>query len=118
MHTVIETPGFLKEAAQYGVDEEDRTKLVILLANHPDAGQLIVGTGGFRKLRLAGRGKGKSGGYRVITFFTGPNIPVFLITIYSKGDRADLSQSQRRTLLQMSKTLVASYERKKSVKRR
>lgn len=118
MHTVIETPDYLREASKYGLDEEDRAELVTFLASEPDAGQPIPGTGGYRKLRLAGRGKGKSGGYRVITFFTGPNIPVFLITIYSKGEQDDLSPSQKRTMMMMSKTLVASYERKRAVRRR
>jgi hypothetical protein len=118
MQTVIETAEFLREAARCGLDGEGRAELVTFLASEPDAGQPIPGTGGYRKLRLAGRGKGKSGGYRVITFFTGPNIPVFLITIYSKGEQDDLSQAQKRTMMQMSKTLVASYERKRTVRRR
>jgi hypothetical protein len=48
---------------------------------------LIPGTGGARKVRFAGRGKGKSGGYRVITFYSGPEVPVFLITLFAKGRR-------------------------------
>jgi hypothetical protein len=42
-----------------------------------------------------GRGKGKSGGYRIITFYGGEDIPVFLLNVFSKGDRVDLSQAER-----------------------
>lgn len=69
----------------------------------------MPGTGGCRKFRLAGRGKGKSGGYRTITFYSGPTIPVFLIAIFSKGERADLSQKERNQLAAMTKALVAEY---------
>jgi mRNA-degrading endonuclease RelE of RelBE toxin-antitoxin system len=54
------------------------------MALHPDAGDIMPGTGGARKVRFSGRGKGKSGGYRVITFFAADDIPVFLIDVYSK----------------------------------
>jgi hypothetical protein len=55
------------------------------------AGDEIPGTGGCRKLRVAGRGKGKSCGYRTITFYSGESMPVFLLTVFSKGERSDLS---------------------------
>nr|WP_288200189.1 hypothetical protein [uncultured Pleomorphomonas sp.] len=58
--------------------EEERSELISFLADNPMAGDEIVGTGGCRKLRVAGRGKGKSGGYRTITFFSGNMLPVFL----------------------------------------
>jgi mRNA-degrading endonuclease RelE of RelBE toxin-antitoxin system len=60
--------------------------LVDFLAANPTAGVEIAGTGGCRKVRFAGRGKGKSGGYRIITFYIGARLPVFLITVFSKGD--------------------------------
>jgi hypothetical protein len=55
---------------------------------------LIPGSGGCRKVRVAGRGKGKSGGYRLITYYGGGEIPVFLPTVYSKGDLVNLSDAQ------------------------
>lgn len=73
------------------------------------AGDEMPGTGGCRKFRLAGRGKGKSGGCRTITFYSGPTIPVFPIAIFSKGERADLSQKERNQLAAMTKALVAEY---------
>jgi hypothetical protein len=79
------------------------------LARRPDAGDPIQGTGGAREVRFAGRGKGKSGGYRVITFYSGGDLPVFLLTVFAKGERADLSQAERNALAQLTKVLVDSY---------
>jgi hypothetical protein len=70
---------------------------------------VIPGTGGARKIRLAGRGKGKSGGYRVITFYSGGDVPVFLLTVFARGERADLSKAERNALAQLTKLLVDSY---------
>jgi hypothetical protein len=56
-------------------------------------------------VRVAGRGKGKSGGYRVITYFGGNDSPVFLLTEFAKGERADLSQAERNALAKLVKTL-------------
>jgi hypothetical protein len=74
-----------------------------------DAGDVIPGTGGAREIRFAGRGKGKSGGYRVITFYSGDEVPVFLLTVFAKGERADLSKAERKVLAQLTKVLVDSY---------
>ena len=79
------------------------------MPEHPDVGDVIRGTGGARKIRFAGRGKGKSGGYRVITFYSGPELPVFLLTVFSKGERTDLTKSERNALAQLTKVLVDSY---------
>jgi len=84
-------------------------QLVDYLAENPMAGDEMAGTGGCRKLRVAGRGKGKSGGYRTITFYSGLDLPVFLITVFSKGERANLSKDERNALQSMTKDLVAAY---------
>ncbi len=68
MQTVIETEAYLKDAKRAGLSEQERMAIVEYLAGHPEAGDEIQGTGGARKVRFAGQGKGKRGGYRVITF--------------------------------------------------
>ncbi len=108
---VIETPTYLRDAEDAGLSEADRDAIVMFLAANPDAGVVIRGTGGARKVRFAGRGKGKSGGYRVITFFSGPEIPVFLLAMLSKGERADLSQNERNELKRELSALVDDYTR-------
>ena len=62
----------------------------------------MAGTGGVRKARLAGRGKGKSGGYRIVWYFGGGDIPVFLLAVFGKGEKANLSQGERNALRSMT----------------
>ncbi len=109
MHTVVETHAFRRQAEAAGMTEEEINGLIVELATDPAAGVAISGTGGCRKVRVAGRGKGKSGGYRVITFYSGSEIPVFLIAVFSKGERADLSQKERNALAALTKSIVAEY---------
>jgi hypothetical protein len=109
MHTVAELHTFRRAAAEAGMSPEELSDLVTFLAENPTAGDEIAGTGGCRKLRLAGRGKGKSGGYRTITFYTGEQMPVFLITVFSKGDRANLSKKERNQLGAITKLIVEEY---------
>jgi hypothetical protein len=109
MHTVAELHTFRRAAAEAGMSPEELSDLVTFLAENPTAGDEIAGTGGCRKLRLAGRGKGKSGGYRTITFYTGQQMPVFLITVFSKGDRVNLSKQERNQLGAITKLIVEQY---------
>ena len=74
------------------------------------AGEEIRGTGGCRKVRLAGRGKGKSGGIRTVTFYTGVMMPVFLLTVFGKGEKDDLSQDERNALRKITKQIVVEYK--------
>lgn len=108
MPTVVETPAYLAAADEAGMTRNERDAAVELLARTPGAGDVMQGTGGCRKVRLAGRGKGKSGGYRLITYFAHEGAPVFLLTVFSKGERANLNKAERNALEKLSKTLVAS----------
>ena len=98
MQTVIQTPTFLADAKAAGLDDAELTEIAATIAANPLVGDIIPGTGGARKVRFGGRGKGKSGGYRVITYYAAEDVPVFLLDVYSKGDRIDLSQAERNTL--------------------
>jgi hypothetical protein len=95
MQTVIETPFFLADAKAAGVTDDERRAIVEIIAADPEAGDVIPGTGGARKVRIGGKGKGKSGGYRVVTFYAAEDVPVFLLRLVSKGQRADISQAER-----------------------
>jgi hypothetical protein len=114
MHSVVETHAFRRAARGAGMTEDDIATLVDILANNPEAGDEIAGTGGCRKLRLAGKGKGKSGGYRSVTFYSGGAIPVFLITVFAKGDRANLTKAECNALSDITKKLVEAYRPKPS----
>ena len=79
------------------------------IAANPASGDVIEGTGGARKVRFAGRSKGKSGGYRVITFFSGTDIPVFLLNIFAKNEKTDLAAKERRVLKSVLADIVQTY---------
>jgi hypothetical protein len=115
MQVVIETPAYLIDAKALGLSEDERRSIVDYVAQNPDAGDEMKGTGGARKIRFAGRGKGKSGGYRVVTFYAGNDIPVFLLSIFSKGEKTNLSQAERNELKQILGSLAEAY--RKGVKR-
>jgi hypothetical protein len=70
---------------------------------------VIEGTGGARKVRFAGKGKGKSGGYRVITFFSGTDVPVVLLNISAKNEKIDLKPKERRALKTVLAQIVKTY---------
>lgn len=111
MQSVIETNGYLRDAKEAGMTEDEMTAAVDLVASDPEAGDVMQGTGGVRKARLAGRGKGKSGGYRIVWYFGGRDIPVFLLTAFGKGEKANLTQRERNALHQMTATLRGSLTR-------
>lgn len=112
MHSVCELHGFRRAAKAAGLSDEAIEALVVHLADNPAAGDEIVGTGGCRKLRWAVQGRGKRGGVRTITFFSGETLPVFLITVFAKGERADLTQGERNALRSRTKVLVDEYAKK------
>lgn len=105
MHTVIETAAYLRSAKDAGMTAVEMEDAVNTVSNDPSAGDLIVGSGGCRKVRIAGRGKGKAGGYRVITFSV-VDYGVFLLWALSKGRSANLTAAQTNTLARIVKTLA------------
>jgi hypothetical protein len=111
MHAVALTHAFVRAAEQAGMTEDEIEDLVDFLAANPTAGSVIRGTGGCRKVRVSGRGKGKSGGYRTITFYSGESLPVFVLTMFVKGERVDLTMAERNGLQALTKTIVAEYKR-------
>lgn len=111
MHTVIETNAYLAQAKHVKCSDEERAAIVDYLANNPDAGVLIPGTGGARKLRIAAKGKGKSGGFRVITYYAAEDVPVFLLDILSKGERATLTRAECNAVKKYLSTLADDYRK-------
>ncbi|MBV7257938.1 type II toxin-antitoxin system RelE/ParE family toxin [Pacificimonas sp. WHA3] len=108
MQTVIETESYLRAVKDAKMTEAEREAAVALVATDPEAGDVIQATGGVRKARLAGRGKGKSGGYRIVWYYGGGDIPVFLLTVFGKGEKANLSQGERNALRSLTGTLRRS----------
>ena len=110
--TVVETARFLKDAKPLMSDSE-REELVVFVGANPEAGVLIPGTGGIRKIRWALAGRGKRGGARVIYFFHDERLPLFLLAAYGKHEKANLSQAERNAMKGLVPILVAVYPAKK-----
>ena len=85
------------------------TTIINYLAAKPAAGVMIEGTGGARKVRFAGRGKGKSRGYRVITFYGGDDIPLFLLDVFAKGDKSMCPGASATSFAEGAKGLAEDY---------
>lgn len=109
MHTVIETADLLKDTKAAGLSEEDRKAIVDFIVEHPMAGDEMTGTGGARKVRFAAKGKGKSGGVRIITFYSGDDIPIFLLNVFAKGDKVNLTQAERNALKKVLGSVAQAY---------
>jgi hypothetical protein len=105
MHAVIETRSYLRAAEDEGMTEEERNEAIDTVAKDPMAGDLIVGGGGCRKIRLAGKGRGKSGGYRIVTYYAAEDAPVFLVSVLSKGSRGNFSRAERNAMAIAAKNL-------------
>jgi hypothetical protein len=76
-----------------------------------NAGDVIAGTGGFRKVRVARGGTGKRGGARVIYIFRNNKFPLFLITVFPKNEKANLTQAERNALKQRADGIFNNYKR-------
>ena len=109
LQTVVETAHYIRDAKSAGMSDEERYAVVDFLAANPSAGDLIVGSGGARKVRFGGRGKGRSGGYRVITYFGGDDLPVFLLNVFSKGERTNLTRAEINELRKELAGLARDY---------
>lgn len=80
-------------------------ELAWTIAQRPDAGAVMARTGGFRKLRFALEGHGKSGGARVIYYYVDRRERVYLVHAYSKSRRETLSREQEKELQRLAKVL-------------
>jgi len=109
LHSVVETPEFLRRARRL-LTEDERGALVDWLGGNPTAGELMQGTGGARKLRWGVKGRGKRGGIRVITYYAGPSLPVFVMMAFGKSEKTNLSAAERNELRTVLAEISRQYE--------
>jgi hypothetical protein len=109
LHVVAELPQFIRDADAAGLSDDERSAIVDAIAARPLQGNEIRGSGGVRKVRFAGRGKGKSGGYRVVTAYLGPDAPVYLVALLSKGERANFTPAQIAGFKRMVAEIATSW---------
>jgi len=95
----IEAPAFTRHLPGY-LSEEGYQELQARLAANPEMGDLMPGTGGFRKLRWADvrRGKGRRGGLRIVYYHFASDHQIWLMTLYDKGEAVDLTGREKKAL--------------------
>ena len=108
MHSVVETVPYLADAERL-FSAEERAAIVDMVASDPHCGVVIPGTGGVRKVRVAASGRGKSSGARVIYVFGGDHVPMFLLAVFAKNEKDNLSQAERNALKKSTVALLQSY---------
>ncbi len=105
MQTIAEMPEFIRRAEPL-LSYEERHDLISHLAMFPKAGVIMSGAGGIRKLRWGRQGMGKSGGVRVIYYFHNEQMPLYLLTVFGKSEKANLSKAERNELAKLVRLLV------------
>lgn len=100
--TVIETPTFARSSKGV-LTEEEIAELKLTLETNPNAGVVLKGLEGCRKLRLGAQGRGKRGGARVVYLVVSARGRIYLLLAYSKAGQKDLSKQQRLMLSQAAK---------------
>jgi hypothetical protein len=99
--TVVEMPQFARQADDIWSDAE-RHEFVDFIARDPEAGDVIPDTGGVRKVRWRRQGTGKRGGVRVIYFYHNPAMPLFLLMVYAKSMREDVTPEAKRAVTEFA----------------
>ena len=107
--TVVETSLFLRQAESIW-SEPERGALVDYVARNPEAGDVVPGTGGVRKLRWGRSGIGKRGGSRVIYLFHNVDRPIYLLLAYAKADREDLTPDEKKAVAALAAQLKAGRD--------
>jgi len=106
--TLVELPEYIRDAERL-LDDESQEDLKDFLTRNSTAGVIMPGTGGVRKLRWARGGSGKSGGVRVVYYFYNETIPLFLLNIFGKNEKANLSKAERNKMAKLVSVLVKTY---------
>jgi len=107
--TVVETPSFVRDAKGLLSDEE-LTELISFVAANPESGDLMRETGGIRKIRWAVGCGGKRGGVRVVYYHHNESIPLFLLNVFAKNEKSNLTKAERNQLRELTRLLVAGYQ--------
>ena len=111
--TVAETPLFVRQANDVW-DAAEREEFVDFIARNPEAGDVIPETGGVRKLRWRRAGTGKRGGVRVVYFYYDPDSPLYLLLVYAKAEREDITPEEKRTVRKLTVALKTAAQNRRS----
>ncbi len=94
------------------LDDGGREAFVDFIARNPETGDLVPETGGVRKLRWRRQGSGKRGGARVIYFYHDAQRPLFLLLVYTKAHREEMTLDQKKQVKALAAALKQDYRRK------
>lgn len=107
LQTVVELPEFQRRAAAIMSDAE-REAAILWIARNPEAGTSLGG--GLRKVRIPRDGGGKRGGFRTIYVFGGRHMPIFLITVFAKNEKTNLTPKEQAAAVALSKDIVDMWK--------
>lgn len=107
LHTVVETSEYLQSAKRANLTEKDRTEIIDHFAEKPDDGTPLGG--GLYKTRIARSGGGKSGGYRTVHFYRSETLPVFLLTVFAKNAKDNMSKAEQNAVADEASRIGKTY---------
>jgi hypothetical protein len=107
--TFVETETFSRLLRDV-VSDDDYAEFQRDLSQHPDKGGLLQGGGGVRKMRLAARGKGKSGGARVLYLYLRQRERIYLLYLFTKGDADNLSAQGKKAMRELAQQIRREVE--------
>jgi hypothetical protein len=106
--TVREIAAYLARAEKV-LTHGEQEAVAEMIARNPTCGVLVEGMGGVRKVRIGASGRGKRGGARVIYYFHGEAMPVCLLALFAKNEKADLTPAERKALVRLVELLQRSH---------
>ena len=106
--TLVEMPEFIKQARRI-LSRDERMALLIHVGANPKAGTIMEGTGGVRKLRWGVDDRGKSSGVRAIYYYHNDRVPVFMLALFPKNVKDNLSKAEKNGIRKLVGVLVESY---------
>lgn len=89
--------------------DDERSEAITMIAANPECGDVIPGGSGIRKVRFAIGGMGKRGGVRIIYYFHNERVPTFLLAVFAKNERANLTRAETGILGDAAKLLARKY---------
>ena len=109
LQTVVELPEFQRRAKAVMSDDE-REAAIVWISENPEAGTSLGG--GLRKVRISRESGGKRGGFRTIYVFGGRHMPIFLVTVFAKNEKANLTAKEQAAAVELSKEIVNMWSNK------
>jgi mRNA-degrading endonuclease RelE of RelBE toxin-antitoxin system len=107
LNTVAELPSY-RTFAEKHLPENERQNIIDFLAKNPKSGDIIQGTGSIRKLGWGKGDRGKSGGVRIIYYFHSDKLPLYLVTLFAKNERDNLTAQERNDLSKLVDILIST----------